>query len=169
MIPTSIRTHPINVIFSVIFIAKLACAFTPSVVFERKSRFIVNPSKISDNQPIETVQHHIIRPNKRLLNTRTSLKDKPNYHQNSPSSSKNAPTGRNGILSSTSRESTVTAEWEPILELQHHIGSFRNSYEYDSEGKTDGIQAVNGVFCGYRFTKEEYLRLRSANPDDFSM
>lgn len=173
-------------------IAKLTRAFTPSVLHEQTNRVTsaLDPPETGGTRQLvrTTAQQRIVRPTGRFVGrTRTSLNGAPNRHRDTPSSSSPSvgdvsASGRDGILSSTARESAVIAEWEPILELQRNIeeGGFGRSYGYSSEGErvrgdhdwaeeTDGIEVVNGVFCGYRFTKEECLRLRSANPSDFSM
>jgi len=184
---TSFRHPPIIVILLVTFTLKPTCAFAPSIAFERKSK--VDPSKSNDNQYMKTPLDQIFLIIERPTKTPTYLKNTQNCEHNRSSAS-----GQNAILSSTARESAVTAEWEPILEFQRHYEEescyehFATSYEYDSEencrrreqvhqnhdwGEDNGvIQVVNGVFCGYRFTKEECQRLRSAdpiNPGDFSI
>jgi len=178
----TIRLPPIIAILFVTFNVKSTCAFAPTIAFERESR--IDPSKINDDQHMTTPQQQFFRPIERRIKTPTYLKNTPNCQHN-----RSSP---NGILSSTARESAVTAEWEPILEFQRHYEeedcykNFASSYERDSKEKRrrrekvhqnhdwgeEKIQVVNGVFCGYRFTKEECLRLRSADPaysDDFSI
>mmetsp|Transcript_33289 Transcript_33289/g.39889 ORF Transcript_33289/g.39889 Transcript_33289/m.39889 type:complete len:186 (-) Transcript_33289:628-1185(-) len=182
---TPIRLPPIIAILLVTFTVKATCAFVHTITFERKSR--VDPSKINDDPHMRILQQQFCPPIERRTKTSTYLKNTPNCQHN-----RGSPTGHNGILSSTARESAVTAEWEPILEFQRHYEeedcykNFASSYERDSKEKRrrrekvhqnhdwseEKIQVVNGVFCGYRFTKEECLRLRSANPaksDDFSI
>jgi len=183
MIPTSLRIPLIIVILLATFAAKSTRAFTPTVILREQTSGAGAAIVSTRQKPVRTtVQRKIIRL------TRMSLNGTPNRHRDSPSSSSSkkdtaSDSGRDGILSSTARESAVIAEWEPILELQRHIeeGGFGRSHGYGSDGErgrgggeigqdhdwveeTDGIQVVDGVFCGYRFTKEECIRLRSANP-----
>lgn len=88
---------------------------------------------------------------------------------------------RNGI-SSTARESAVIVEWEPVSELerridegmyyQHYIDGeepIRSKTLKDASGDGSSMQSANGIFCGYKTTKEEVSRLKSANPDDHAV
>lgn len=87
-------------------------------------------------------------------------------------------------ISNTARESAVIAEWEPVSELQRRIddGTHYQHFEEDSgscdNGHANGTHGVHGVedevrhrgvFCGYRATDEELVRLKSADPDDYSV
>jgi len=185
---TNIRTKhfPIIVILLVIFAATLTGAFTPSI-YGRNSRNgqVGDSSKIGDRSPNANTSRQ--RPSLHAPTT-TSLMDSATTQRNGTTSSHTSssrkgsqsttPGQKNGILSSTARESAVTAEWEPILELQRHVEEgnyFGRSHEcggnqiHDNRcEEKDKIEVVKGVFVGYRVTKEECLRLRSANPDDFS-
>jgi hypothetical protein len=91
------------------------------------------------------------------------------------------PGGRNSG-SSTARDSAVLAEWEPVSELQRRIDEgrrYEHWVEYDGPagpGRQKRVHnakanpgssiTLKGVFCGYRVTKEEYSRLKSADPDE---
>jgi hypothetical protein len=84
------------------------------------------------------------------------------------------PNNANGRSSSTARESAAHVEWEPLTELQRRIEDGVN-YEHwpddeafrgDCFADEDEPERVEGVFFGYRVTKEEYDRLKSADPDD---
>lgn len=87
--------------------------------------------------------------------------------------------------SSTARDSAVLVEWEPVPEIQRRIDEgvhYEHWEEYGSGGprhrrrtqsanakrgpSAGGTPRVRGVFCGYRATKEEYSRLKSADPDE---
>jgi len=84
--------------------------------------------------------------------------------------------------SSTARDSAVHVEWEPVPELQRRIedgiyyehwrdhethgGSSSRVDANDADGGAEEIASVQGVFFGYRVTREEYTRLKSADPDD---
>jgi hypothetical protein len=74
------------------------------------------------------------------------------------------------------------AEWEPVSELQRRIdegihfehwdesgggpGRHKRAHNFKAHrGPTSGV-SVKGVFFGYRVTKEEYSRLKSAHPDE---
>jgi len=164
--------------------ARASCTFAPPLVFHRSS-------KIFDDQSLKVRPNQCFKPTKAHINIMTCLKDTSNNKNNSPSSSstKNTSTGRKGILSSTARESAVIAEWEPISELErrteegvyyeHFNGPSKHGDQnrqrrgkevqqnYEDDDGRSGIQTVNAIFCGYRVTKEEFLRLRSANPGDF--
>ena len=85
-----------------------------------------------------------------------------------------------GVPSKTARESAFNVEWEPMTELERRIEDGVN-YEHlpnephrraPASGKSrkskpdDDIPLAKGVFCGYRYTTEEYDRLRSARPTD---
>jgi len=90
-------------------------------------------------------------------------------------------TGRNGAQ--TARESAVLVEWERMSELDRRIEDGANYEHFPHElssshskrkcarttasRKTagrDGFEIVDGIFCGYKSTNEEYNRLRSADP-----
>ena len=83
------------------------------------------------------------------------------------------PNNANGRSSSTARDSAAHVEWEPLTELQRRIEDGVN-YEHwpDDEAfrgdfaDEDEPERVQGVFFGYRVTKEDYDRLKSADPDD---
>jgi hypothetical protein len=91
-----------------------------------------------------------------------------------------AQAGGRSSGSSTARDSAVWAEWEPVSELQRRIDEGRH-YEHWVEHQGGGRQkrahsakanpggssvSIKGVFCGYRVTKEEYSRLKSADPEE---
>jgi len=72
--------------------------------------------------------------------------------------------------SNTTREAAVIVEWEPVTlsELERRIGegiNYKKSREKEGDIHEDRHQ---GIFCGYKVTKEEVSRLKSANPDDYS-
>ena len=76
---------------------------------------------------------------------------------------------------STTREAAIIVEWEPVSELERRIEEGMHyehwATEYGSQEKAKRRTNVQtnkkrGVFCGYRVTKEEIYRLRSAHPDD---
>jgi len=88
------------------------------------------------------------------------------------------PWGSRGVPSRTARESAYNVEWEPMSELERRIEDGVN-FEYirpavnyrqqqqqrqQHELEEDDIPSARGVFVGYRFTDEEYKRLKSANP-----
>lgn len=94
---------------------------------------------------------------------------------------------RSAFSKNTARESAVNVEWEPMTELERRIEDGVNYEHIPSQRKqayhhrhhrqhhvadggqgqvdNDGIPTARGVFCGYRFTQEEYNRLKSANVD----
>jgi len=96
-----------------------------------------------------------------------------------------------GVPSNTAREAALIVEWEPVSELQRridegihyqhdideHVGnpkSKRRNRNGGGAGAGAGAggnkeDSVDGVFCGYRVTVEEVSRLKSANPDDYSV
>lgn len=93
---------------------------------------------------------------------------------------------RNSFSSKTSRESAVIVEWEPVSNLERRIEEGVNyhhdvfSYESIRQSKKnrrnmnvgkqmmedDSMTRVHGVFVGYRVTKEERERMKSAHPID---
>lgn len=88
------------------------------------------------------------------------------------------PNNANGRSSSTARDSAAHVEWEPLTELQRRIEdgvhyehwpddeTFGDSRTHDVANEDEPERVVEGVFFGYKVTKEDYDRLRSANPDD---
>jgi hypothetical protein len=82
--------------------------------------------------------------------------------------------------SSTARESAVHVEWEPVPELQRRIedGIYYEHWRDDETHASSRVQSsVNdegeeepaslpGVFFGYRVTPEDYMRLKSADPNE---
>jgi hypothetical protein len=78
--------------------------------------------------------------------------------------------GQRGPSSSkTARESAVNVEWEPMTELERRIEDGVNYDHFDYTNARDGRAecdgpTVQGVFCGYRYTDDEYDRLKSAHP-----
>eukprot|EP00980_Cylindrotheca_fusiformis_P021944 scaffold8798_cov117-Cylindrotheca_fusiformis.AAC.3 len=83
-----------------------------------------------------------------------------------------------GVPSKTARESACNVEWEPMSELERRIEDGVN-YEHiplplhkrkkersknSGTAPHDGIPTTQGVFCGYRYTSDEYDRLKSADP-----
>lgn len=81
--------------------------------------------------------------------------------------------------SSTARESAVHVEWEPVPELQRriedgiHYEHWRDDETHsrgrveswgDDEGEIEA--SLPGVFFGYRATPEDYVRLKSADPNE---
>jgi hypothetical protein len=93
---------------------------------------------------------------------------------------------RNSFSSRTYRESAVIVEWEPVSNLERRIEEGMNyhhdpfSYESIRQSRKNGrkinvgkrmmeeddIIRVHGVFVGYRVTKEERERMKSAHPMD---
>ena len=93
---------------------------------------------------------------------------------------------RNSFSSRTFRESAVIAEWEPVSNLERRIEEGMNyhhdpfSYESIRQSRKNGRKInvgkqimeeddttrVHGVFVGYRVTKEERERMKSAHPMD---
>jgi hypothetical protein len=86
--------------------------------------------------------------------------------------------GQRGPSSKTARESAVNVEWEPMTELERRIEDgvnydhfdFANAKRYlqntskrDGRAESDATTLI-GVFCGYRYTDDEYDRLKSAHP-----
>ncbi|KAG7353518.1 hypothetical protein IV203_002873 [Nitzschia inconspicua] len=95
------------------------------------------------------------------------------------------------VPSKTARESAVNVEWEPMTELERriedgiHYEHIQNHYYHHSTnhlqqtkfrrhdtstGATDddakssaASVAAKAVFCGYRYTEDEYNRLKSAD------
>ncbi len=79
--------------------------------------------------------------------------------------------------SKTARESAFNVEWEPMTELERRIedGVFyehipsqlkrhRRFPETPISEQDDKIPSTRGVFVGYRYTEEEYNRLKPADP-----
>lgn len=89
-----------------------------------------------------------------------------------------SPWGSRGVPSKTARESAFNVEWEPMTELERRLedglnydhiptppSSFNPSREPKSHSeRSESIPSTRGVFAGYRFTQEEYDRLKSADP-----
>jgi hypothetical protein len=79
------------------------------------------------------------------------------------------PWGSRVVPSKTARESAYSVEWEPMSELERRIEDGVN-FEYIStanhrqQAHEEDIPCARGVFVGYRFTDEEYKRLKSADP-----
>lgn len=135
--------------------------------FSTAPRRIQNrPSLTTSITLLKATQHHSQHPYN-------------NYHH----SNKN----RNSFSSKTSRESAVIAEWEPVSNLERRIEEGMNyhhdpfSYESIRQSRKHGrrrmnvgkqmmedddITRVHGVFVGYRVTKEERARMKSAHPVD---
>jgi hypothetical protein len=68
------------------------------------------------------------------------------------------------------REGAVPVEWERIGESHEEDQDFRD-YRTCSEGHSnqfgqDTDVVHRAIFCGYKVTKEDYRRLRSADPDE---
>lgn len=83
------------------------------------------------------------------------------------------PNNANGRSSSTARDSAAHVEWEPLTELQRRIEDGVNYGHWPDDeafrgdfADEDEPERVQGVFFGYRVTKEDYDRLKSAHPDD---
>ena len=81
-----------------------------------------------------------------------------------------SPTAQ-GFPSMSARESAVNVEWEPLVEVHYHSNDEKRYDRFDSRSgqshssKTSfDPQAVQGVFCGFRWTSEEYNRLKSGHP-----
>jgi hypothetical protein len=90
-----------------------------------------------------------------------------------------------GKRDKTAIESAVNVEWEPMTELDRRIEDGIH-YEHDEHeqlskffkfppkqsrrksamGGGEDIPVSRGVFYGYRYTPEEYNRLKSADPKD---
>ena len=88
--------------------------------------------------------------------------------------------------SSTARDSAILVEWEPVPEIQRRIDEGVHYEHWDENGSggsrhghrrthsanaksgtsANGTPSVRGVFCGYRVTREEYARLKSADPNE---
>jgi hypothetical protein len=91
----------------------------------------------------------------------------------------------------TAIESAVNVEWEPLTELERrindgihyeHIPNLQNRFQGSKQGRIpdnrsygttiagdhdDGdLAQVQSIFCGYRFTEDEYNRLQSAKVVD---
>lgn len=68
------------------------------------------------------------------------------------------------------REGAVPVEWERVGEL---LGVDKDLHEYRTCNEGHGNQhgqdldvVHRAIFCGYKVTKEDYRRLRSADPDE---
>lgn len=86
--------------------------------------------------------------------------------------------GQRGASSRTARESAVNIEWEPMTELERRVEDGVNYDHFDyakakraqcktsnRDGRAESdAPTVHAVFCGYRYTDDEYDRLKSANP-----
>ena len=86
--------------------------------------------------------------------------------------------GSRRVPSKTARESACSVEWEPMTELERRIEDGVNYEHIPHKRKKrknrgsqqratfqDSIPTADGVFVGYRFTDEEYGRLKSADPN----
>lgn len=84
--------------------------------------------------------------------------------------------GSRGVPSKTARESAFNVEWEPMTELERRIEdgihyehnpgpvNHRQRYHPPTGAEPDDvIPSTRGVFVGYRYTEDEYNRLKSAN------
>ena len=74
-----------------------------------------------------------------------------------------------GFPSMVDRESAVSVEWEPLAEMEYQLNDERRYEHFDSRSGQSAKanldpQAVQGVFCGFRWTSEEYNRLKSGHP-----
>lgn len=77
----------------------------------------------------------------------------------------------------SAREGAVLVEWERVSEEEEcMIRRYAEQQQYARQDHTtrqnqdqhiEDIDVVHqGVFCGYKVTKEDYIRLRSADPDE---
>jgi hypothetical protein len=131
----------------------------------------------------EQVNKHMIRPRTSSSSSSSSTRTALLAHHPYNHSHKN----RNSFSSKTSRESAVIVEWEPVSNLERRIEEGVNyhhdvfSYESIRQSKKNGrtmnvgkqmmeddsmTTRVHGVFVGYRVTKEERERMKSAHPVD---
>ena len=94
----------------------------------------------------------------------------------SPSSSHHS-SNSNARHQFTAMESAVRVEWEPVSELERRIedgihyehwpsNEVPNHRVLGDDNDTTEIHKKQGIFCGFKVTKEEYTRLKSADPDD---
>ena len=90
------------------------------------------------------------------------------------------------VPSKTACESAVIVEWEPMTELERriedgihyeHIQPSRSQHHSSKDGPSQGNRAfkekdseeeesqpkTRAVFCGYRYSEDEYNRLKSAD------
>lgn len=85
--------------------------------------------------------------------------------------------GARDVPSKTARESAFNVEWEPMTELERRVEDgvnyehtasqeyfFQKKAQRTSDDQEEGIPRAKGVFVGYRYTQEEYERIRSADP-----
>jgi hypothetical protein len=85
--------------------------------------------------------------------------------QNAP-----GPLGSRGVPSKTARESAFNVDWEPMSELERRIEDgvnfeyIRPTTRHRQLELEDDIPSARGVFAGYRFSDDEYNRLKSADP-----
>lgn len=95
--------------------------------------------------------------------------------------------GVSGIPSKTARESAVNVEWEPMTQLERRIedgvhyehipnnqrhgqgakqarisGYHAKAATVPGDENDDNLPRVLAVFCGYRYTQDDYSRLQSA-------
>jgi hypothetical protein len=92
------------------------------------------------------------------------------------------------IPSKTARESAVNVEWEPMTELErriedgvhyehipnlhHHLSKqeripgHRTKATIPRDNNDGDLPQVRAVFCGYRYTQDDYNRLQSADVVD---
>jgi len=88
------------------------------------------------------------------------------------------PWGSRSVPSKTARESAFNVEWEPMTELERRIeDGIHYEHIVNTHVSQDGlprskrlqedddndIPRHRGVFAGYRFSEEEYNRLKSAD------
>ncbi len=83
-----------------------------------------------------------------------------------------------GFPSKTACESAVNVEWEPMSELDRRIedgihyehipGRYESQRQYHkakriADTEEDDPEPVRAVFCAYRYSEEDYNRLKSAD------
>jgi hypothetical protein len=125
--------------------------------------------------------------------TRKSVYGRNNHHQASllsaiPTSSSYRNSGGSVPPSNTACESAVNVEWEPMSNLQRriedgvnyeHIPSAANHHDESqrhtrmpgchskakriTENEDDDSPGVRAVFCGYKYTQDDYNRLKAAD------
>ena len=68
------------------------------------------------------------------------------------------------------REGAVPVEWERVGESQGEDQDFLDCRTHHEGHSTQFCQDTDvvhrAIFCGYKVTKEDYRRLRSADPDE---
>ena len=82
------------------------------------------------------------------------------------------------VPTQSARESAVIVEWEPMTELERRIedgihydhmrqcqnqGEETHSFAENGSKREETNPSTRAVFCGYRFSQDEYSRLKSAN------